>query len=102
MRKAKTREELLSREKVGAYELAHLTAIPYSTVRLYTEKGLLPFTLNKAVEVDNSFTSIAKKRDHKRYDTNATLKRLREIDKLKGKRYTLDEIKKHFKETGGE
>lgn len=65
-------------------ELAELSGVRQSTIKYYTEIGILPFNQ----EADGLL---------RRYRKDQSLKRLNEIDNLKTKkRLTIEELKEHF------
>ncbi len=67
--------------KIG--ELSKLSGFRYSTIKYYTEVGILPY--------EQQDTHLAR-----RYDKAQALERLKEIQALKDKRLTIEEIIKHF------
>lgn len=72
-------EELLS---IG--KLAELSGLRLSTIKYYTEQGLIPFEQSD-------------KRLNRKYPKDAALKRISEINTLKEKkRYTIEEMKEYF------
>ena len=64
-------------------ELAKVSGVRYSTISWYSQIGILPY-FQKG------------KRLVRRYDVALSIKRLREIRKLKSKGKSIVEIKKHF------
>lgn len=65
-------------------ELAELIGTRYSTIKYYSEIGLLPFKQTSS-------------RLRRRYEPKEALKRFKEIKKLKEKRLTIKEIIEYFK-----
>ncbi len=65
-------------------KLAEVSGMRQTTIKYYTEIGILPF-------------SQAEKRLTRKYKKEKTLKRLKEIKQLKEKRLTIKEIIEHFK-----
>jgi len=78
-----TLEEVKQREFIKMSELAELNGVRYSTVKYYTELGLLPFEQPG-------------KRLAKKYNREVASKRLKEILKLKGKGKTIPDIINYF------
>jgi len=64
-------------------ELAKVSGVRQSTLKYYTEIGILPFNQDG-------------KRLIRRYKKDDVLKRLEEIKELKNKRLTIKEIVEHF------
>ena len=64
-------------------ELAEVSGIRLTTLKYYTELGILPF-------------SQAEKRLTRKYKEEKALERLEKIKELKGKRLTIKEIIDHF------
>lgn len=65
-------------------ELAKLSGVRQSTLKFYTEQGILPFNQQDA-------------RLSRRYDTKASLARLKEIQGMKIKGYPIGQIKEELK-----
>ena len=65
-------------------ELAAAAGVRESTIKYYSEIGIIP-----CVSGGDKL--------HRRFDKNQAIKRLKEIRKLKDKRYTIEEIVEHFK-----
>ena len=76
---AKAKNNLIKRS-----ELAKISGVRDSTIKFYSEQGLLPYQKKD-------------KQLARRYDQSEAVKRLNEIKKLKDKRLRIDEIKKHFR-----
>lgn len=72
------------KELLTTSELAEASGVRYSTIKYYSEIGILPFEQTSS-------------RLRRRYEPKETIKRLKEIQKLKDKRLTIGEIIKHFK-----
>lgn len=84
MSKPRPPQTIEKAEFVSIGELAVLSNSRYSTLKFYTEIGLLPFIQTE------------QKRNRK-YDKVASLTRIELIKKLKiEQRLTIEEIKKHF------
>jgi len=64
-------------------ELAEVSGIRLTTLKYYTELGILPFNQ-------------AEKRLTRKYNKEEALERLEKIKELKGKRLTIKEIVDHF------
>ena len=80
MVKIKKKGELIS---IG--KLANLSGLRASTIKFYTEQGLLPYKQQEEGLM-------------RRYDKAEAMQRLKEIKELKEeKRLTMKEIKKYFK-----
>ena len=65
-------------------ELVQLTGMRYSTLKYYTEEGMIPFHQEES-------------RLTRRYDRIASIKRIQEIKKLKDEGLTVSEIKRYLK-----
>ena len=81
MKKNKKNSELVS---IG--ELAKMSGLRSSTIKYYTEIGILLFK-----QKDDGL--------RRHYDRTEALDRIKEIKELKEKRKTIEEIKEHFKPT---
>ncbi len=68
---------------IKMHELAKISGFRYSTIKFYSEIGILPY-----LQQD--------KRLVRRYDPSQAVKRLQEIRKLKDKGQSIREIKKHY------
>jgi DNA-binding transcriptional MerR regulator len=79
----KTLQEIERREFLKMSELAELNGVRYSTVKYYSELGLLPFTQQG-------------KRLAKYYPKEGASQRLKEIEGLKSKGLSIAEIVAHF------
>lgn len=78
-------EEVIAKEEyVSISELVRLTNVRYSTIKYYTEEGLVPFE-----QIDERLT--------RRYPRVEASKRLEDIGMLKTKGLTIKEIKEYFK-----
>jgi len=78
-----TVEEINGKEFIKMSELAELNGVRYSTVKYYSELGLLPYEQQG-------------KRLAKKYKREVASKRLQEILKLKNEGKTIPEIINHF------
>ena len=67
-------------------ELAEVSGVRLTTLKYYTELGILPFNQ-------------AEKRLTRKYKKEGALERLEKIKELKGKRLTIKEIVEHFDES---
>jgi len=72
------------KELLTTSELAEVSGVRYGTIKYYSQIGILPFEQ-------------AGKRLRRYYSKKEALKRFNEIQKLKDKRLTIEEITKHFK-----
>jgi hypothetical protein len=75
-----------SKDLVGRNELAKLSGMRASTIKHYTEIGLLPF--------EQKETRLAR-----RYNSEAALKRLEEIKQLKDQGLSISEIQQRLSES---
>lgn len=73
-------EKIIISEYVTVGELVRLTGMRYSTLKYYTEEGMLPFE-----QQEENLT--------RRYRREKTLKRLEEIKRLKALGMSVSEIK---------
>lgn len=69
---------------IKMHELADLSGFRYSTIKYYSEIGILPYLQHD-------------RRLIRRYDPIKAVKRLEDIKKLRSKGRSILEIKKHFK-----
>lgn len=83
MSRQRSMEKILVSEYVSIGELVRLTGMRYSTLKYYTEEGLLPFE-----QEEENLT--------RRYQREASILRIEEIKKLKTENLSIPEIKKHF------
>lgn len=83
MKYKRTIEEIKKRDFLMLSELAELNEVRYSTVKYYSELGILPFEQQG-------------KRLAKYYPTKEASQRLKEILKLRGKGESITEIINHF------
>ncbi|MBK1813739.1 MerR family transcriptional regulator [Clostridium sp. YIM B02505] len=81
MSRPRSIDKIQNSELVTISELVQLSGMRYSTLKYYTEEGLIPFE-----QVDNRLV--------RRYPRIDSLKRLDEINKLKISGLTIEEIKK--------
>jgi DNA-binding transcriptional MerR regulator len=79
----RTLEQIKKADKVIKGELAKLTGLKLSTLEFYTEAGLLDFEQQG-------------EKSRRLYKRAETLQRIREIQKLKDRRYTIEEIKERI------
>lgn len=85
MSRQRSIEKILESEYVTIGELVRITNSRYSTLKFYTEEGMLPFE-----QEDEKLT--------RRFQREKALKRIDEIKELKSKGYRVDEIKKLLNE----
>jgi DNA-binding transcriptional MerR regulator len=78
-------EVIANEDFVSISELVRLTSVRYSTIKYYTEEGLIPFE-----QADERLT--------RRYPRVEASTRLEEIGTLKDKGLTIIEIKDYFKD----
>jgi len=83
--KKPTIKELKKKEFLKISELAELNEVRYSTIKYYSQLGLLPYIQH------------GKGLDY-HYPTKEASKRLQEILKLRAKRQTIPDIIKRFKQ----
>lgn len=77
-------EKIIISEYVTVGELVRLTGMRYSTLKYYTEEGMLPFE-----QQEENLT--------RRYRREETLKRLEEIARLKALGMSVSEIKEKLR-----
>jgi len=80
MSRQRTLEKIMSSEYVSIGELVRLTDTRYSTLKFYTEEGMLPF-----IQEDVKLT--------RRYHRIAAVKRIEEIKKMREEGLTIPQIK---------
>ena len=85
MSRQRSIEKILESEYVTIGELVRITNSRYSTLKFYTEEGMLPF------EQEHEKLT-------RRFQREKALKRIEEIKELKRKGYRVDEIKKLLNE----
>ena len=85
MSRQRSIEKILESEYVTIGELVRITNSRYSTLKFYTEEGMLPFE-----QEEEKLT--------RRFPREKTIKRIEEIKELKRKGYRVDEIKKVINE----
>ena len=73
------------KELLTPSELAEASGLRYSTIKFYSQIGILPFEQ-------------AGERLRRYYKKKEALKRFNKIQRLKDKRLTIEEIIKHFKD----
>ena len=80
MSRQRSREVIEQAEYVTIGELVRLTAVRYSTLKFYTEEGMLPFE-----QAEENLT--------RRYRRVESLKRIAQIRRLREQKKTIPEIK---------
>ena len=80
MSRKRTMEAIEASEFVTVGELVRLTGVRYSTLKYYTQEGILPF-----LQPEENLT--------RRYRRVETLRRIEEIRELKSRGYRIPEIK---------
>lgn len=83
MSRQRTLEVISNSEYVTIGELVRLTGARYSTLKFYTEEGMLPFE-----QEDTQLT--------RRYKRVESIQRIKEIKELREKNNSIPEIKKHL------
>lgn len=81
MSRQRSIEKILESEYVSIGELVRLTNSRYSTLKFYTEEGILPFE-----QEEEKLT--------RRFPREKAIRRIEEIQLLKRQGYRIDEIKK--------
>jgi DNA-binding transcriptional MerR regulator len=81
MSRQRSIEKILESEYVSIGELVRLTNSRYSTLKFYTEEGMLPFE-----QEEENLT--------RRFPREEAIKRIEEIQSLKKQGYSITEIKK--------
>ena len=81
MSRQRSLEVISNAEYVTIGELVRLTGARYSTLKFYTEEGMLPFE-----QEDTQLT--------RRYKRIESIERINEIKKLREQNYSIPEIKK--------
>ncbi|GGA56895.1 MerR family transcriptional regulator [Kroppenstedtia guangzhouensis] len=89
MSRRRSFETIQKSEYITISELVLLSGLRYSTLKYYTEEGMLPFH-----QEDIRMT--------RRYRRVATLERIKEIQSLKEKGLTIREIKEKLSSDSGE
>ena len=84
MSRQRTMEKILSSEYVTIGELVRLTDVRYSTLKYYTEEGMLPFEQSEA-----NLT--------RRYRREESVKRINHIKALRDQGKTIPEVKELLK-----
>ncbi len=77
-------ETIMKSEYITIGELVRITNMRYSTLKYYTEEGILPFE-----QEDNGLT--------RRYKRIESISRINDIKELKGQGLCIDEISKYYK-----
>lgn len=80
MSRQRSMEKILESEYVSIGELVRLTNSRYSTLKYYTEEGMIPFE-----QEEENLT--------RRFPRENAVKRIEEIKALKSKGYSIPEIK---------
>lgn len=80
MSRQRSMEKILESEYVTIGELVRITNSRYSTLKFYTEEGMLPFE-----QEEENLT--------RRFPREKAVKRIEEIKELKRQGYRVDEIK---------
>lgn len=86
MSRQRSLEKILESEYVTIGELVRITNSRYSTLKFYTEEGMLNFE-----QEDEKLT--------RRFKREEAVKRIEEIKELKRRGYRIDEIKDLLKES---
>ncbi|EGT3617267.1 MerR family transcriptional regulator [Clostridium perfringens] len=81
MSRPRSIEKIQNSDFITISELVKLTGMRYSTLKYYTEEGLLPFE-----QIDNGLV--------RRFPREEAIKRIEEIKGLKANGLTIGEIKK--------
>lgn len=80
MSRQRTMEKIMESEYVSIGELVRITDLRYSTLKFYTEEGMIPFE-----QEEENLT--------RRFNREEAVKRIEEINKLKKQGYKIQEIK---------
>lgn len=80
MSRQRTMEAILASEEVTIGELVRLTGTRYSTLKFYTEEGLLPFA-----QAEENLT--------RRYRREESVQRIAQLKMLRGSGYSIPQIK---------
>lgn len=80
MSRQRSIEKIMASEYVTIGELVRITASRYSTLKFYTEEGMLPFE-----QEEENLT--------RRYKREETVKRIEEIKKMKSEGKSIPQIK---------
>lgn len=86
MSRRRSMEKIMESDYVTISELVRLSEVRYSTLKYYTEQGILPFE-----QEDTRLT--------RRYPRISSLERLAFIRQLKERGFTIEEIKEQMKES---
>jgi DNA-binding transcriptional MerR regulator len=86
MSRQRSMEAILASEFVSIGELVRLTNSRYSTLKFYTEEGMLPF--------DQAGENLMR-----RFHREKSIARIEEIKSLKRQGFTIPEIKRFLKKT---
>ena len=85
MSRRRSMEKIMESDYVTISELVRLSEVRYSTLKYYTEQGILPFE-----QEDTRLT--------RRYPRISSLERLALIRQLKERGFTIEEIKEQMQE----
>ena len=85
MSRQRSMETILASEYVSIGELVRLTNCRYSTLKYYTEEGILPFE-----QAEENLT--------RRFHREKAIARIQVIQSLKKDGLSIDDIKKYFEE----
>lgn len=80
MSRQRTMEKIMASEHVSIGELVRITGCRYSTLKFYTEEGLIPFE-----QEEENLT--------RRFSREKAIDRIEEIRRLRGEGYSIPEIK---------
>ncbi|MDQ0242874.1 DNA-binding transcriptional MerR regulator [Bacillus fengqiuensis] len=86
MSRRRSMEKIMESDYVTISELVRLSEVRYSTLKYYTEQGILPF--------EQEDTRLIR-----RYPRISSLERLALIRQLKERGYTIEEIKEQMQES---
>ncbi|WP_078411001.1 helix-turn-helix domain-containing protein [Priestia abyssalis] len=86
MSRRRSMEKIMESDYVTISELVRLSEMRYSTLKYYTEQGILPF--------DQEDTRLTR-----RYPRISSLERLALIRQLKERGYTIEEIKEQMQKS---
>lgn len=80
MSRQRTMDKIMASEYVSIGELVRITGCRYSTLKFYTEEGMIPFEQEE-------------ERLTRRFPREKAIDRIEEIRKLRNEGYSIDEIK---------
>lgn len=84
MSRQRSMEKIMASEHVSIGELARLTGCRYSTLKFYTEEGMLPFE-----QEEEKLT--------RRYPRVESVERIEQIRRMRGSGMTVSEVKEELK-----